>query len=70
MLDWRLDPLVYLVDKEADLEEGDEDKKEGRRAEAALASVGRRLDVTSHHLGQPVPSIGHVNLELFSSIKT
>ena len=68
MLDWRLDPLVYLVDKEADLEEGDEDKEEGRRAEVTLASVGRRLDVTSHHLGQAVRGIGHVNLELFRII--
>ena len=62
--------LVFLVDKEADLEEGDEDEEEGRRAEATLASVGRRLDVTSHHLGQAVGGIGHVNLELFSLIKT
>ena len=58
------------MDKEADLEEGDEDEEEGWRAEAALASVGRRLDVTSHHLGQPVRGIGHVDLELFSFIKT
>ena len=58
------------MDKEADLEEGDEDEEEGRRAEATLASVGRRLDVTSHYLGQAVGGIGHVDLELFSLIKT
>ena len=42
--------LAHLVYEEADLQEGDEDEEERRGAEAALASIGRCLDVSCHHL--------------------
>ena len=51
--------------KEADLEEGDKDEEERGGAEATLAGIGCRLDVTRHHLRQTVVHVGlaHIHLD-------
>ena len=51
--------------EEADLEEGDKDEEERRGAEATFAGIGRRLDVTRHHLRQAVVHVclAHIHLD-------